>query len=166
MVYRFSRTRIALVVLCAVCSLSLLGCGVSQDDFDQLSKQRDQLQQELSEVKTKYESQNKQVEAALNELEILKKNNADLEKSNKALTERVKEYKKLLKENAPDVALKEQETSDTPGQYKEYEVKEGDSLWSIARENDTTVDSIKAANNLEDIKIKLGQKLKVPVKAE
>jgi LysM repeat protein len=159
----FSGTRMALVVLCAVCSLSMLGCGVSQDDFNELSKQRDQLNQELSDVKTRCESQNKEAETVLNELDTARKRNSELDKSNKKLTERVAAYKKLLQENAPDVDLEELEKPKPTGQYKEYEVKQGDSLWSIAHENGSSVDLIKEANNLEDIKLKLGQILQIPI---
>jgi len=38
----------------------------------------------------------------------------------------------------------------------------GDSLWAIARKNDTTVAKLKAANGLTSDKLKLGLKLKLP----
>lgn len=40
-----------------------------------------------------------------------------------------------------------------------YTVKEGDSLWSIARQNDMLVDEIKKANNLQGEDLKPGDKL-------
>lgn len=43
-----------------------------------------------------------------------------------------------------------------------YFVKEGDSLWKIAKEFDTTIDEIKEINELEDDMIVVGQKLLVP----
>ena len=167
MFFRFNGTRMALVVLCALCTLSMLGCGVSQDDFDKVSQQKDQLQQELTDLKTKCEAQSKDAEAVSAELETVKQNNSNLEAANKSLAERVNACKKLLQEKAPDVDLQTLDTKPAePGKYQEYEVKEGDSLWSIARANNTTVDALKAANGMEDIKIKLGQKLKLPVQGD
>jgi LysM repeat protein len=46
-----------------------------------------------------------------------------------------------------------------------YEVKSGDTLSSIAKQHGTTYKAIQAANNLSDTRIKVGQKLKIPVKA-
>ncbi|UBH13685.1 LysM peptidoglycan-binding domain-containing protein [Macrococcus armenti] len=43
----------------------------------------------------------------------------------------------------------------------EYNVKSGDSLWAIAQENGTSVDALKALNNLDGDLILVGQKLKV-----
>ena len=46
-----------------------------------------------------------------------------------------------------------------------YEVKSGDSLWKIARSNNTTVAALKQANNLTKDSLKVGQKLVMPAKA-
>lgn len=43
-----------------------------------------------------------------------------------------------------------------------YLVRRGDSLWSIARRYNTTVDAIKAANGLASSQIKAGQTISVP----
>ena len=43
-----------------------------------------------------------------------------------------------------------------------YIVKKGDTLYSIARKNNTTVDTIKNLNNLTSNLISLGQELKLP----
>ena len=43
-----------------------------------------------------------------------------------------------------------------------YTVKSGDSLWVIARKNNTTVDKLMKANGLSDDKLKIGQTLKLP----
>jgi LysM repeat protein len=45
-----------------------------------------------------------------------------------------------------------------------YEVKSGDSLWKIAKNNNTTVAALKQANNLTKDSLKVGQKLVMPVK--
>ena len=47
-----------------------------------------------------------------------------------------------------------------------YTVKSGDSLMKIAKAHGTTVKAMEAENNLTTTKIKVGQKLKIPAKAE
>ena len=47
-----------------------------------------------------------------------------------------------------------------------YVVKSGDTLTQIAKRHGTTVKAIEAENNLTTTKIKVGQKLKIPAKAE
>ncbi len=47
-----------------------------------------------------------------------------------------------------------------------YTVKSGDTLTSIAKKHGTTYKAIEAANGLTTTKIKVGQKLKIPSKAE
>ena len=46
-----------------------------------------------------------------------------------------------------------------------YTVKSGDSLYSIAREYNTTVDAIKSLNNLSSNLLSIGQVLKIPIGA-
>lgn len=43
-----------------------------------------------------------------------------------------------------------------------YQVRRGDSLWTIARRNNTTVESLRAANNLRTERILAGQTLVIP----
>ncbi len=43
-----------------------------------------------------------------------------------------------------------------------YTVKKGDSLYSIARRYDTTIDTIKKLNNLKTNNLSIGQKLNIP----
>jgi LysM repeat protein len=47
-----------------------------------------------------------------------------------------------------------------------YTVKSGDTLIKIAKSNGTTVKLLQSENNLATTKIKVGQKLKIPAKAE
>lgn len=47
--------------------------------------------------------------------------------------------------------------------YVDYIVKSGDSLYSIAKKYNTTVDEIKAANNLTSNSLSIGQQLRIPV---
>ena len=56
---------------------------------------------------------------------------------------------------------------DLPYQIGEvYIVKKGDSLWSISRAYNTTVDELKKLNNLSTNLLSVGQILKIPVKSE
>ena len=48
----------------------------------------------------------------------------------------------------------------------EYVVKSGDSLYSIAKKYNTSVDEIKSLNNLTNNLLNIGQKLKIPTKEE
>jgi LysM repeat protein len=47
-----------------------------------------------------------------------------------------------------------------------YTVKSGDNLSKIAKANNTSIKAIESLNNLTTFKIKVGQKLKIPAKAE
>jgi hypothetical protein len=49
------------------------------------------------------------------------------------------------------------------GSVLEYQVRRGDSLWTIAREHGTTVDRLRSENRLRSSRILVGQTLKVPV---
>ena len=51
-----------------------------------------------------------------------------------------------------------------PSSGKYYTVKSGDSLWKIAKENNTTVDEIKKLNNLKSNNLVVGQTLKLSEK--
>jgi LysM repeat protein len=57
------------------------------------------------------------------------------------------------------------ETTTTGGAETVYTVKSGDALEKIARQHNTTVKAIKAANNLRTDRINVGQKLKIPAPA-
>jgi LysM repeat protein len=45
-----------------------------------------------------------------------------------------------------------------------YRVRQGDSLWEIARRNDTTVDRLRAANDMRSNRIVPGQVLIIPTR--
>jgi membrane-bound lytic murein transglycosylase D len=49
-----------------------------------------------------------------------------------------------------------------PSSNKVYLVKSGDSLWSISKENNTTIEKLKSANKLSSNTIKPGQSLVIP----
>lgn len=48
--------------------------------------------------------------------------------------------------------------------YKEYQVRRGDSLWTIARRNNLTVEELREANNLRSSRILAGQVLLIPTR--
>lgn len=52
--------------------------------------------------------------------------------------------------------------SPTPSPSNTYTVKKGDSLYSIAKKYDTTVDKLKTTNNLTSNNLSIGQVLKIP----
>lgn len=49
-----------------------------------------------------------------------------------------------------------------PSTQNTYTIKKGDSLWSIAKKYNTTVEQLKAANNLTSNLLNIGQVLKIP----
>jgi LysM repeat protein len=51
---------------------------------------------------------------------------------------------------------------ETPVATVDYVIKEGDSLWKIAHEHNTSVKKIRELNNLTSDTIRPGKKLKVP----
>lgn len=57
-------------------------------------------------------------------------------------------------------------TENIPTDYKEYEVKSDDSLYSISKLYNTTVDAIMNANNLQSTILSVGQILKIPIASE
>lgn len=58
----------------------------------------------------------------------------------------------------------ETETEPEPAKTTIYKVKKGDSLFKIANRYNTTIDKIKEANGLTSSDIKVGSRLKIPVK--
>jgi len=67
---------------------------------------------------------------------------------------------------AADAAPATGVTGATDAGGQTYVVKSGDTLTTIAKKHGTTVKALEAANNLTTTKIKVNQKLKIPVKAE
>jgi len=69
-----------------------------------------------------------------------------------------------LKTPTRDVLVNSESRSQTPGQ--KYTVRTGDSLYLIAERNNTTIEALRAANNLSSIMLQPGQVLTIPEDAE
>lgn len=54
------------------------------------------------------------------------------------------------------------EIIELPTTTKNYTIKKGDTLYSIAKENNTTVDKIKQLNNLQNNNLSIGQIIQIP----
>ena len=57
--------------------------------------------------------------------------------------------------------VKSNTTKNVKSNQQSYTVKSGDSLYSIAQKNKTTVAKLKSVNNLTSNKIKAGQKIRL-----
>lgn len=68
--------------------------------------------------------------------------------------------------NAPETATGMTGSVATGGTEEIYTVKSGDTLAKIAKRNGTTVKALESENGLSTTRIKVGQKLKIPAKAE
>lgn len=64
--------------------------------------------------------------------------------------------------NTPGAGAAASEMGGNETKNSTYVVKAGDSLARIAKQHGTTINAIKAANNLKTTQIKVGQKLKLP----
>jgi len=69
-----------------------------------------------------------------------------------------------LKTPTRDVLVKSESRSQSSGQ--KYTVRSGDSLYLIAERNNTTIEALRAANNLSSIMLQPGQVLTIPEDAE
>lgn len=94
----------------------------------------------------------------------LKKQYSQVDEGEKLLSAKLQEKVVLKEQKVAASLVKTQKqaldliTFGSENQGK-YEVKEGDSLWLIARRNDMYVDDIKKANQLESENLQLGQEL-------
>lgn len=71
-------------------------------------------------------------------------------------------YPKPYARYVADLTSRNAETRVASADVLEYRVRNGDSLWDIAQTHGTTVDRLKAENNLKGSRIYSGQLLKVP----
>ncbi|MFC1892355.1 LysM peptidoglycan-binding domain-containing protein [Thermodesulfobacteriota bacterium] len=65
------------------------------------------------------------------------------------------------KKYTPGSSASSTSTSSGKGNLTEYVVRKGDSLWKIAKQFKTTVNSIKSLNQLRSTKLKVGQVLRI-----
>jgi membrane-bound lytic murein transglycosylase D len=89
----------------------------------------------------------------------------DLKKGSKLVVGRKLNIPGVIEEG--EIAQKKEKTVVEPigndQKVKEYKVKEGDTLWLIAKVNNTTIDALKAANKLgESLELIVGQMLTIP----
>lgn len=70
--------------------------------------------------------------------------------------------KQLYTVDLPDAVKNEDQVVIKDGQQV-YKVRSGDSLWSISKENNTTIEKLKSANKLASNTIKPGQALIIPM---
>ena len=66
----------------------------------------------------------------------------------------------LMKDLAP--MMKEDKLEELDGPVSTHDVQKGDTLYSLAKKHNTSVDQLKQMNRQDDDKIKVGQKLNVP----
>ena len=128
-----------IVSLLTVLMVLLGGCGgVSESDHQIVISERDSLKSKL----------------------IILQGDLDyLKKENNSLRHELKEQKQkvlMLRAAARKIEAKERNSEETPSFY---EVKPGDSLWTIARQFQTSVATLKKLNNLENSNIRIGQKI-------
>lgn len=84
----------------------------------------------------------------------------DLKKVNAISGSSIKVGQKLTIPPSPESVLNGT-TSTSSSSSKYYTVKNGDTLWQIAQDNDVSVNEIKRLNNMKSNNLKVGQKLKI-----
>lgn len=71
-------------------------------------------------------------------------------------------YGEYLREKSVALPVVKQASRATPSSTSRHKVRSGESLWTIAKNNGTTVSKLKAANNLRSSTIQPGQLLRLP----
>ena len=82
----------------------------------------------------------------------------DLRSTNLSIGKRLKIYSG----KSQPVSAQNKQSANATITASTYEVKAGDSLYSIAKKTGATVEALKAHNNLSTINLKIGQLLKIP----
>ena len=130
-----------ILALLAAVMVSFGGCrGASESEYLKLLSERETLKSELTSLKA---------------------NVASLKRENNLLRNELEEQKQEVARLMAGAASRQVETKEaTPKEPPfSYEVKSGDSLWSIARQFQTSVATIKKLNNLDNSNIRIGQKI-------
>jgi LysM repeat protein len=139
------------LLLLAGLMVSLGGCGgVAESDHQAVVSERDTLKKELASIQEDVASLEKEYTA-------LKEENNSLRNE---LEEQKQEVTRLMARAAAKPAVgEEQKSKEAP---RIYEVKSGDTLWSIASRFRVPVATLQKLNNLKDSNIKIGQQILLP----
>ena len=135
-----------IILLLTVVIVSLGGCGgVSESDYQKVISERNTLKKKLITLQGDLDFLEKEYNALRKELK---------EQEQKVFT---------LRAAAQKIEAKERKSEQTP-RFDEvkpeeappfYEVQPGDSLWTIARQFQTSVTTLKKLNNLENANIRI-----------
>jgi LysM repeat protein len=130
-----------------------------QDENARLEMKVSEMQRQIKELAAK----NKELEQEMQRLK--RQNAAEAEAREAQLREISKQIKRLasLPPPAPIVPDKKSDASSHQN-YEIFEVPKGATLSAIAKAYNVSVQSIKRANNMKDNNLRVGQKLKIPVK--
>jgi len=82
------------------------------------------------------------------------------------LTRLADAIEKVVVQESPLPVLQDDPEQQAQGNNRNYTVRRGDSLYLIAERNDTTVEALRAANNLRSIMLQPGQVLTIPADPE
>jgi len=83
-----------------------------------------------------------------------------------SLTRLADAIEKVVVQESPLPVLQDDPEQQAQGNNRNYTVRRGDSLYLIAERNDTTVEALRAANNLRSIMLQPGQVLTIPADPE
>ena len=130
-----------------------------QDENARLEMKVSELQRQVKELAAK----NKEMEQEMQRLK--RQSAAEAEAREAQLREISKQIKRLasLPPPAPVTPGKKSDSGSNQN-YEIFEVPKGATLSAIAKAYNVSVQSIKRANNMKDNNLRVGQKLKIPVK--
>jgi LysM repeat protein len=131
-----------------------------QDENARLEMKVSELQRQMKELAAK----NKEMEQEMQRLK--RQSAAEAEAREAQLREISKQIKRLasLPPPAPVHSGRKSDSGSTHQNYEIFEVPKGATLSAIAKAYNVSVQSIKRANNMKDNNLRVGQKLKIPVK--
>ena len=128
-----------------------------QDENANLEMKVSEMQRQIKDL----QSRNKEMEQELQRLK--RQTAAEAEAREAQMRELSKQIKKLASLPPPTPVSNPKEKA--PNQeYEIFEVPKGATLSAIAKAYNVSIQSIKRANNMKDNNLRIGQKLKIPVK--
>lgn len=130
-----------------------------QDENARLEMKVSELQRQVKELAAK----NKEMEQ---EMQRLKRQSAAEAEAREAQLREISKQIKRLASLPPPAPVHSGRKSDSGSNqnYEIFEVPKGATLSAIAKAYNVSVQSIKRANNMKDNNLRVGQKLKIPVK--